>query len=201
MYDIVTFAHLFFFFQAEDGIRDLIVTFRRVLFFFQAEDGIRDLIVTGVQTCALLISSRRRHTRSDRDWSSDVCSSDLEREVADHASLAFPEMRSGLAPVAIMSYLGEYMLPRFAFPLIFFGEPIDPHRAQQIGLISQVCPPARLSAEADALVERILRLDPSAVRRCKSFFLSSQQNSFDQNCGLAVDALTKGSLALLARRK
>src|SRR2546421_915448 len=25
-------------------------------------------------------SSRRRHTRSDRDWSSDVCSSDLEEE-------------------------------------------------------------------------------------------------------------------------
>src|SRR2546421_8516987 len=41
--------------------------FTRVLFsfffFFQAEDGIRDLIVTGVQTCALPISpaaSRRR---------------------------------------------------------------------------------------------------------------------------------------------
>src|SRR5206468_8816968 len=28
------------------------------LFFFQAEDGIRDLIVTGVQTCALPIWSR-----------------------------------------------------------------------------------------------------------------------------------------------
>src|SRR2546421_4650075 len=27
-------------------------------FFFQAEDGIRDLIVTGVQTCALPISDR-----------------------------------------------------------------------------------------------------------------------------------------------
>src|SRR5206468_5772175 len=27
-------------------------------FFFQAEDGIRDLIVTGVQTCALPICSR-----------------------------------------------------------------------------------------------------------------------------------------------
>src|SRR2546421_6648061 len=50
-----------------------------LLFFFQAEDGIRDLIVTGVQTCALPISSRRRHTRSDRDWSSDVCSSDLDQ--------------------------------------------------------------------------------------------------------------------------
>src|SRR5437879_11963926 len=30
------------------------------LFFFQAEDGIRDTSVTGVQTCALPISLRRR---------------------------------------------------------------------------------------------------------------------------------------------
>src|SRR5216683_3439806 len=27
--------------------------------------------------CCFFFSSRRRHTRSDRDWSSDVCSSDL----------------------------------------------------------------------------------------------------------------------------
>ncbi len=119
--------------------------------------------------------------------------------VAESASLAFPEMRSGLAPTAIMAYLGEYALPRFAFPLVLFGDTIDPQRALQIGLISQVCPFERLSAEADALVEHILRLDASAVRRCKKFFLSAQQKSFDQNCRLAVDALTKGSLALLAR--
>src|SRR5690349_23405425 len=31
-----------------------------MLFFFQAEDGIRDLYVTGVQTCALPILSRKR---------------------------------------------------------------------------------------------------------------------------------------------
>src|SRR5260221_6311046 len=47
------------------------------LFVFKAEDGIRDHCVTGVQTCALPFSSRRRHTRSLCDWSSDVCSSDL----------------------------------------------------------------------------------------------------------------------------
>src|SRR2546421_3840696 len=34
--------------------RRLLLSF--VFFFFQAEDGIRDLIVTGVQTCALPIS-------------------------------------------------------------------------------------------------------------------------------------------------
>src|SRR5687768_18146873 len=33
-----------------------------VFFFFQAEDGIRDVAVTGVQTCALPICQRRRQS-------------------------------------------------------------------------------------------------------------------------------------------
>src|SRR2546430_9534126 len=40
-----------------------------VFFFFQAEDGIRDLTVTGVQTCALPISSglpRPKYREADR---------------------------------------------------------------------------------------------------------------------------------------
>lgn len=121
--------------------------------------------------------------------------------VAEPAVLKFPEMRSDLAPTAIMAYLFEYALPRFAFPLVLFGDPIDPPRAQQIGLISQVCPADRLAAEAGALVQRILSLDPAATRQCKQFFRSAQQNSFDQNCLQAVKALTSGSLALLARQK
>src|SRR5438105_12398544 len=36
-------------------------TERTVFFFFQAEDGIRDPLVTGVQTCALPIYAWRRH--------------------------------------------------------------------------------------------------------------------------------------------
>src|SRR5204863_1805331 len=35
------------------------------IFFFQAEDGIRDLYVTGVQTCALPISTGQRCTGAD----------------------------------------------------------------------------------------------------------------------------------------
>src|SRR6267378_6094555 len=38
-------------------------------FFFQAEDGIRDLYVTGVQTCALPISGRRPRTSCARQAS------------------------------------------------------------------------------------------------------------------------------------
>ena len=121
--------------------------------------------------------------------------------VAEHAQLGFPEMRAGLPPAAIMAYLGEYTLPRFAFPLVLFGDPISPDRALQIGLISQVCPTDRLTSEADALVEHILRLDPSAARRCKKFFLAAQQQSFEQNCHAALEALIAGSLAVLAKEK
>src|SRR5437762_9798808 len=41
----------------------LSVEYPCILFFFQAEDGIRDTSVTGVQTCALPISSRHRGPR------------------------------------------------------------------------------------------------------------------------------------------
>jgi methylglutaconyl-CoA hydratase len=110
-------------------------------------------------------------------------------------------MRSGLAPSAVMAYLGEYALPRFTFPLVLFGDPISPQLALQAGLISQVCPADRLASEADTLVDRILRLDPNATRRCKQFFQTAQQNAFDHNCRLAAEALTVDSMARLTREK
>src|SRR5438874_1682439 len=39
---------------------------RLVFFFFQAEDGIRDLYVTGVQTCALPICERQKRWVTER---------------------------------------------------------------------------------------------------------------------------------------
>src|SRR6266568_5482120 len=39
-----------------------------IVFFFQAEDGIRDGTVTGVQTCALPISTRRRCAAGGVGW-------------------------------------------------------------------------------------------------------------------------------------
>src|SRR2546430_12960208 len=41
-----------------------------------------------VSDCFFFFSSRRRHTRFDCDWSSDVCSSDLENE-DDHEDERF----------------------------------------------------------------------------------------------------------------
>src|SRR5690606_40068944 len=38
-----------------------------------------------ITTLIFFYSSRRRHTRFSRDWSSDVCSSDLEEDASDVA--------------------------------------------------------------------------------------------------------------------
>src|SRR2546428_10279933 len=52
-------------------------------------------------------SSRRRHTRSDRDWSSDVCSSDLEvQRTLAKDSRAYTRLRK--APAAVQA---EVLLP------------------------------------------------------------------------------------------
>src|SRR5207253_6640067 len=44
-------------------------------------------------------SSRRRHTRWPRDWSSDVCSSDLERLSAVRPTIALTSPRPGLRTI------------------------------------------------------------------------------------------------------
>src|SRR5260221_7373331 len=49
--------------------------------FFETEVVLRHEGVSGVEACAFFFSSRRRHTRSLCDWSSDVCSSDLYRSI------------------------------------------------------------------------------------------------------------------------
>src|SRR5690554_7893873 len=39
--------------------------------------------------CFFFFSSRRRHTRCGRDWSSDVCSSDLDMRIGRHHQLPY----------------------------------------------------------------------------------------------------------------
>src|SRR3712207_6890185 len=59
------------------------------LFFFQAEDGIRDIGVTGVQTCALPISTRAAETPGSREWdrNREAHNGDCLRIVHKHRNL------------------------------------------------------------------------------------------------------------------
>src|SRR2546428_3060790 len=76
-------------------------------------------------------SSRRRHTRSDRDWSSDVCSSDLEALVA--AGELFATERS-LPHGQVQALLA--MSSRLGLARLLDRQP-SPERSRVLALICQ----------------------------------------------------------------
>src|SRR3712207_7316536 len=62
-----------------------------------------------LNACLVLLffffSSRRRHTRYWRDWSSDVCSSDLERDVHLYINSPGGSVSAGLAIYDTMQFM------------------------------------------------------------------------------------------------
>jgi len=121
--------------------------------------------------------------------------------VSSSASLGFPEMRKGLPPAAIMAYLGNYGLPKQLFPMLLFGDAITPADALHAGLITQMSDPARLQADTDALIARVVGLDDAGARQCKAFFQAAQEGSVEQNFRCATEMLTATSLRILQRHR
>src|SRR2546427_7636057 len=73
-----------------------------VFFFFQAEDGIRDLTVTGVQTCALPICS---------SWRSPVSENTPQTLALRQASAKISVSSPGMALAVSYISLASYMMP------------------------------------------------------------------------------------------
>jgi methylglutaconyl-CoA hydratase len=120
--------------------------------------------------------------------------------VAATAMLSFPEMRKGLPPAAIMAYLGRYALPKRIFPLVLLAPDFTAAHARDIGLVTQVAGRDALAGEVQALISKILALDPDAARQCKAYFNAAQEASLPDNFANATDYLTARTLRLLAKR-
>src|SRR5207249_6989129 len=57
-------------------------------------------------TAAFFFLSRRRHTRSKRDWSSDVCSSDLVPPLSPTSEIGIGTHLDGSSPLGLDARLG-----------------------------------------------------------------------------------------------
>src|SRR5688572_31754816 len=66
-------------------------------FYFQAEDGIRDLTVTGVQTCALPISTSCRPSHGAQRLGGSLLEEAIALDVAPHLHPS-PVERSAIRP-------------------------------------------------------------------------------------------------------
>src|SRR3712207_9353903 len=72
----------------------------------------------------LIFSSRRRHTRYWHDWSSDVCSSDLESE-ANFISVKGPELLSKWVGESERGIREIFRRARQAAPCVVFFDEVD----------------------------------------------------------------------------
>jgi len=85
---------------------------------------------------------------------------------ADHARFAISEVKVGRgAPWA--APLPWMVPPRVAMQILLTGDPIDAHRAHEVGLVNEVVPGDRLAETAQRLGERIAANAPLSVRAAK----------------------------------
>ena len=86
---------------------------------------------------------------------------------AESAKFAISEARwgRGMPWAAPLPWL---IPPRVALELVLTGEPIDAHRAREIGLVNRVVPLADLNQEVAALAGAIARNAPLTVRAAKT---------------------------------
>lgn len=86
---------------------------------------------------------------------------------SDRATFSFPEVRIGVPTI-----VGSIRLPRRlnwadAMELLMIGEPVDAHRAKEMGLVWKVVDHDELMVEANALAARLCDAAPLATRVVK----------------------------------
>lgn len=90
---------------------------------------------------------------------------------ADSARFWFPEILGGLAPSIVISWLSKTMPYKVAFDMVTTGNPVDAHRAQELGLVTDVVPRDSLEVAVDERIKRLAGMSPGAIKEIKEFFV------------------------------
>src|SRR5258707_3419457 len=75
--------------------------------------------------CVLFFSSRRRHTRYWRDWSSDVCSSDLIAVASSEQSAGVGEINKAILQLETVTQQNAALVEQAAASSLTFQEQAD----------------------------------------------------------------------------
>jgi methylglutaconyl-CoA hydratase len=80
----------------------------------------------------------------------------------------YPEVRRGLVPALIMTFLRRQLRERDVRELLLVGKMFDAERAQAIGLVNRVVPDvAALDPEVSSIISSILQGAPTALAETK----------------------------------
>lgn len=109
--------------------------------------------------------------------------------VAEDARLAFPEVKAGLPPTIVMSYLGRLIPRKKAFELVITGREMNPQEAERLGLVNQVVPSDQLVAEGERWVSLLLKQNAETLKTCKDFFRDTADLSSEDAVQYGVSLL------------
>jgi methylglutaconyl-CoA hydratase len=114
------------------------------------------------------------------------------------ARFALSEVRFGIIPAVV----GTYVVPKigvgWARRLLVTGERFDAARALQIGLVHEVVAPEALDSAVDAVLEQVLAARPGAQRTIKAHLrriATGQLATRDEVAAVAVEAAARARMS------
>jgi enoyl-CoA hydratase/carnithine racemase len=128
-----------------------------------------------------------------------VARCDLAVAAAD-ARFGFPEIKAGIPPTIVMSYVAKAFPTKQAFELIVTGREMSAVEAQALGFVNRVVPAEQVLQEAIVLAQTIAAADPLVLRTCKQFFREAQEISYAAAARYGVNLLATIQADQQARR-
>jgi methylglutaconyl-CoA hydratase len=108
---------------------------------------------------------------------------------AEDALFGFTEVRLGIAPAVISSFVLPKIGAAAARRYFLTGETFDAETARAMGLVHAVVPAGRLDAEVDAVAQAVLACGPRAVAAAKRLIREAMERTRDDAVENAVRAI------------
>lgn len=116
--------------------------------------------------------------------------SDLTIAARD-AAFGFPEIRKGIPPLLVMSYLGRYVSPKLAFDWTVTGRDLGVDDLRENGLISEVVEPGKALPTALTRAAELGSLEREGVQLLKRFARSAALTFEKDSSNRAVIELSR----------
>jgi len=105
---------------------------------------------------------------------------------AERTKIGYPEVRRGLVPGLVMTFLRRQVGERNMRELLLASELIDAERAKEIGLVNRVVAKGDLMSEAQKFAHSVLQGAPGALAQTKHFIEDLWWRSVKEDVDLAL---------------
>jgi enoyl-CoA hydratase/carnithine racemase len=108
---------------------------------------------------------------------------------SDDATFVLPEMQRGIPPCLAMTALCRRMPRKALTHLVLSCDPIDAQTALATGIVSRVVPRAKLEAEGQAFIDKLVGFSDPTVRTVKEYMRSAPELEFQAAADLASNIM------------